>query len=112
MVRSRLAKLSNWKGCLPLAEERADLIPYHATRMVANDAFGVQQYENFLVHRWNHVLPQIKTMLRRGAKIVMTSRDYIYNNARNDLKESAFPLLRESQVVIHVHDLSLEEIRQ
>jgi hypothetical protein len=68
--------------------------------------------KNFLVHRWNHVLPQIKTMLRKGAKIVMTSRDYIYNSARNDLKESAFPLLKESQVVIDVHDLSLVEKRQ
>ncbi len=48
-------------------------------------------------------------MLRKGARIVMTSRDYIYNRARNDLKESAFPLLRESQVVIDVHDLSADE---
>lgn len=77
-----------------------------------DDAFGVTQYEDFLVHRWNHVLPQIKTMLRKGAKIVMTSRDYIYNRARKDLKESAFPLLKESQVVIDVHDLSAEEKRQ
>jgi hypothetical protein len=77
-----------------------------------DDAFGVTQYEGFLVHRWNHVLPQIKTMLRKGAKIVMTSRDYIYNRARNDLKESAFPLLKESQVVIDVHDLSAHERRQ
>lgn len=77
-----------------------------------DDAFGVQQYEDFLVHGWNHVLPQVKTMLRKGAKIVMTSRDYIYNSARHDLKESAFPLLQESQVVIDVHDLSLEEKRQ
>jgi hypothetical protein len=77
-----------------------------------DDAFGVQQYEDFLVHGWNHVLPQVKTMLRKGAKIVMTSRDYIYNSARHDLKESAFPLLKESQVVIDVHDLSLEEKRQ
>lgn len=77
-----------------------------------DDAFGVQQYEDFLVHGWNHVLPQIKTMLRKGAKIVMTSRDYIYNSARKDLKESAFPLLKESQVVIDVHDLSLEEKQQ
>src|ERR1700733_6383474 len=60
-----------------------------------DDAFGVTQYEEFLVHRWNHVLPQITTMLRKGAKIVMTSRDYIYNRARKDLKESAFPLLKE-----------------
>jgi hypothetical protein len=51
-------------------------------------------------------------MLRGGAKIVMTSRDYIYNRARHDLKEGAFPLLRESQVVIDVHDLTAEEKQQ
>lgn len=77
-----------------------------------DDAFGVTQYEDFLVHRWNHILPQIKPMLRKGAKIVMTSRDYIYKRARKDLKESAFPLLKESQVVIDVHDLSADEKRQ
>lgn len=77
-----------------------------------DDAFGVTQYEDFLVRRWNHILPQIRPMLRRGAKIVMTSRDYIYNRARKDLKESAFPLLKESQVVIDVHDLSADEKRQ
>lgn len=77
-----------------------------------DDAFGVAQYEAFLVHGWNHILPQIKTMLRKGAKIVMTSRDYIYNRARKDLKEGAFPLLKESQVVIDVHDLSGDEKRQ
>jgi hypothetical protein len=42
----------------------------------------------------------------------MTSRDYIYKRARNDLKEGAFPLLRESQVVIDVHDLTSEEKEQ
>lgn len=77
-----------------------------------DDAFGVTQYEDYLVRRWNHILPQIRPMLRKGAKIVMTSRDYIYNRARNDLKESAFPLLKESQVVIDVHDLSDDEKKQ
>ena len=77
-----------------------------------DDAFGVTQYEGSLVYRWNHVLPQIRPMLRQGAKIVMTSRDYIYKRARKELKESAFPLLNESQVVIDVHDLSDEEKRQ
>ena len=77
-----------------------------------DDAFGVQQYEDFLVHRWNHVLSQVKTMLDKGAKIVMTSRDYIYNSARQDLKEGAFPLLRESTVVIDLQALSQEEKRQ
>jgi hypothetical protein len=77
-----------------------------------DDAFGVTQYESDLVRGWNHILPQIRTMLRKGAKIVMTSRDYIYNRARKDLKEGAFPLMRESQVVIDVHDLTADEKRQ
>jgi energy-coupling factor transporter ATP-binding protein EcfA2 len=74
-----------------------------------DDAFGVTQYEEPMVRRWNHILPQIRPMLRKGAKIVMTSRDYIYNRVRKDLKESAFPLLSESQVVIDVQDLTGEE---
>jgi hypothetical protein len=77
-----------------------------------DDAFGVTQYESPLVHGWNHCLVHVKTMLRQGAKIVMTSRDYIYNRARHDLKSSAFPLLSESQVVIDVHDLADLEKQQ
>lgn len=77
-----------------------------------DDAFGVTQYESFLVYGWNRALPMVKTMLRKGAKIVLTSRDYIYRRARNELKEGAFPLLRESQVVIDVHDLTAEEKQQ
>jgi hypothetical protein len=77
-----------------------------------DDAFGVMQYESYLVHRWNHALQQVKAMLRQGVKVVMTSRDYIYRRARNDLKEGAFPLLRESQVVIDVQDLTAEERQQ
>src|SRR3546814_9418262 len=42
----------------------------------------------------------------------MTSRDYIYNRARRDLKQDAFPLLSESQVVIDVRDISTDEKRQ
>lgn len=77
-----------------------------------DDAFGVTQYDDSLVRGWNHVLPQIESMLHGGTKIVMTSRDYIYNRARNHLKESAFPRLSERQVVIDVHDLSIDEKRQ
>lgn len=77
-----------------------------------DDAFGVTQYESTLVHQWNHCILQVKAMLRNGARIVMTSRDYIYNAARADLKEGAFPLFRESQVVIDLHELTLIEKRQ
>ena len=77
-----------------------------------DDAFGIMQYESSLAHSWNHILPQVRTMLRQGAKIVMTSRDYIYRRARRDLKEGAFPLFNESQVVIDVHNLSIQEKEQ
>jgi hypothetical protein len=77
-----------------------------------DDAFGVTQYESELVHGWNHILVQVRAMLRQGAKIVMTSRDYIYNRARHDLKESSFPILSESKVVIDVHELTDLERQQ
>ena len=68
-----------------------------------DDAFGVTQYEESLVYGWNRILPRIQAMVDKGAKVVLTSRDYIYSQARNALKESTFPLLKESQVVIDVH---------
>jgi len=80
--------------------------------MWIDDAFGVTQYESDLVSGWNHILMQVKSMLRQGVKIVMTSRNYIYRRARADLKDSAFPLFNESQVVIDVHELKTTEKEQ
>lgn len=77
-----------------------------------DDAFGVTQYESDLVSGWNHILNEVKTILRQGNRVVMTSRDYIYNRARKVLKEDIFPLFHESQVVINVHDLTGDERRQ
>lgn len=77
-----------------------------------DDAFGVTQYDQSLVNRWNQILPRFHAMLRNKATIVMTSRDYIYNRAREQLKVTAFPLLKESKVVIDVHELSDQEKEQ
>lgn len=77
-----------------------------------DDAFGVTQYESTLSNRWNQAMPKIVAMLDKGAKIVMTSRDYIFNDAKKDLKKGAFPLLHESQVVIDVQKLTITEKRQ
>lgn len=77
-----------------------------------DDAFGIMQYEPSLAYAWNRVIPQVKPMLQRGAKVVMTSRDYIYARARQDLKHGAFPLFNESQVVIDVHELTAREREQ
>lgn len=77
-----------------------------------DDAFGVTQYEASLSREWNHALSKIKAIIANGGKIVMTSRDYIYNAARKDLKTNAFPLLQESQVVIDLHELTSGEKEQ
>ncbi len=112
-----MAAADKWKSAVLKLEDPAKVVEHwnvdEPTQFFwVDDAFGVTQYESSLVHSWNHVLPQIKTMLRKGAKIVMTSRDYIYNRARRELKDGAFPLLNESQVVIDVHDLSDVEKQQ
>jgi energy-coupling factor transporter ATP-binding protein EcfA2 len=112
-----MAAIDNWNASILKLDDPKNTIehwnPSETTQFFwIDDAFGVSQYEIHLVHSWNHILPQMNSMLRKGAKIVMTSRDYIYHRARKDLKESAFPLLQERQVVIDVHDLSTDEKRQ
>ncbi|WP_423213169.1 hypothetical protein [Paraburkholderia ginsengiterrae] len=50
--------------------------------------------------------------MRRGAKVAFTSRDYIYQAAKRFLEQPALPVLQESQVVIHVEQLSKGEKEQ
>lgn len=77
-----------------------------------DDAFGVTRYESSLVQRWNQAMLHVKAMLKKNVRIVMTSRDYIYEAARKELKISAFPLFNESMVVIDVKALTDDEKRQ
>jgi energy-coupling factor transporter ATP-binding protein EcfA2 len=77
-----------------------------------DDAFGVTQYESQLALDWNRIFSKLRAMIDAGARIVLTSRDYIYRRAKQDLKESAFPVMRESQVVVNVQDITKEEPRQ
>ena len=77
-----------------------------------DDAFGVTQYESALAFGWNRIFAKVRAMIDAGARVVLTSRDISYRRAKQDLKESAFPLMRESQVVVDVQDISKEERRQ
>jgi hypothetical protein len=77
-----------------------------------DDAFGPNQYDRDLAMGWNAALPHLKAAVRKGSRIVFTSRDYVYRSAKRDLKESAFPLLVDSQVVINVQKLSKAEREQ
>ena len=112
-----MAALDSWNAPTLVLREPAEVIDHWNTNQTTqffwiDDAFGVTQQDDALVDRWSRAWPHIRTMVRRGAKIVLTSRDYIYNRVRDRLNESAFPLLNESQVVIDVHELSEDERRQ
>ena len=112
-----MAALDQWNSLVLKLDEPKDIIdhwnPNEPSQFIwVDDAFGVTQYEDSLVREWNRILTNVRTMLSKGSKIVLTSRDYIYNRARNDLKANAFPLLNESQVVIDVRDLTMNERRQ
>jgi len=77
-----------------------------------DDAFGATQFDWMSAANWNRVFPHIQAAIRRGAKVLFTSRDYIYRSARQLLKETALPVIRESQVVIQVEELTKEEREQ
>jgi hypothetical protein len=71
-----------------------------------DDAFGETQYQRARVDGWNSRLKLIRAAVKAGARVLMTSRNYIWNAAQRDLKLSEFPLLTNSQVIIDVQGLS------
>jgi hypothetical protein len=83
--------------------------PHEKQFFWVDDAFGTTQLD---WHEWSATFPHIRAAIRRGAKFVFTSRDYIYKNARNFLKESALPVIQDSQVIIRVEQLSKDEREQ
>lgn len=77
-----------------------------------DDAFGATQYQRDYVDEWNSVFAHMTAAVKKGARVLFTSRNYIYKAARSDLKTTAFPLLENSQVIINVHQLSKNEKQQ
>ena len=77
-----------------------------------DDSFGATQYDYAAANAWNRATPQIAAALRGGARLVLTSRDYIYAAARADLKLGAFPLIEEATVIIEVEAFTREEREQ
>lgn len=74
-----------------------------------DDAFGATQYDANRVNEWNQLLPKLRAAIKSGARVVFTSRDYIFSAAKRDLKISAFELFDDSRVVIQVENLTDSE---
>jgi hypothetical protein len=119
MIASALAMAAgdNW-GCATIKTDSPTEFARHWNPNRANqffwidDAFGTTQYQAYLVDEWNRALPQIAVALRRGAKFVLTSRDYIWSDAQQDLKLRDLTALEDHQVVVDVHDLTLADREQ
>lgn len=77
-----------------------------------DDAWGNTQYQRQTAEQWNQVFPLMQGAIQRGTRFLITSRDYIWNAAQRDLKLQAIPVLRRSQVVINVQELSTQERAQ
>jgi energy-coupling factor transporter ATP-binding protein EcfA2 len=74
-----------------------------------DDAFGSIQYAPELTDRWNKVFQTIKAAIKRKNRFILTSRTYIWRQARADLKSSAFPAMQNGSVVVDVEKLTEPE---
>ncbi len=112
-----LAAADNW-GCLTVKTRTASELVEHwnphepGQFFWVDDAFGAVRHEEQLTCDWARSMPHVMTAMSKGARVVLTSRSYIYQEARPLLKEYAYPRLREQQVLVDVEDLTLDERKQ
>lgn len=107
----------NWSSMLIKARTSEELVqrwnPHEKNQLFwIDDAFGVVKYEERLATDWARDLPHVMSAIKCGAKVVLTSRSYIYSDARPMLKSYAYPLLAEQQVAVEVADISRSERHQ
>lgn len=109
-----IAAADQWK-CIPVFAAHPNDFKSHWNPDEPNqffwvdDAFGQTQFDSSLVEGWNRLFPHLTAAIRKGTKVLFTSRTYIYQAARRELKEAAFPLIRSTHVLIEVENLKLQE---
>ena len=112
-----LAAADNW-GCATVKARSASELVAHWNPHEPNqffwvdDAFGDVRHNEQLTQDWARSMQHVMAAINKGAKVVLTSRGYIYHEARRLLKEYAYPLLREQKVIVDVEDLTLDERKQ
>lgn len=111
-----MGALDEW-GCSTIKIRDADdfvqhFNPNEKQLFWVDDAFGPTQIDFGSATNWSRTFPHVNAAIHKGAKVIFTSRDYVYKSAKRYLKESALPVMKESQVVIHVENLSKEEREQ
>ncbi|MEV4545242.1 AAA family ATPase [Micromonospora echinaurantiaca] len=112
-----ISAADNWSTPLMRARTSGELMqhwnPNEPNQIFwVDDAFGVVRHEERLTFDWARDLPLIMSAIKGSAKIVLTSRSYIYSEARPMLKTYAYPLLTEQQITVDVSDISRAERHQ
>lgn len=105
---SDIWKCSTIKATSPENLERR-LDPSGGQFFWIDDAWGSTQYQRDRTEAWNQVFPLMQGAMKRGTRFLITSRDYVWQSARKELKLQALPVLTKSQVIINVHELTVEE---
>ncbi|MFG2409086.1 hypothetical protein ACGFR8_33020 [Streptomyces brevispora] len=107
----------NW-GCVNIKPRTSeDLVqrwnPHEKDQFFwVDDAFGAVRHERHLTDGWVRDLPYVMSAVKGGARVVLTSRSYVYNEARPFLKTYAYPLLHEKEVTVDVSNVTREERQQ
>jgi hypothetical protein len=111
-----LAAADNW-GCSTIKARTASELVSHwnpnepGQFFWVDDAFGTIRHDERLTSDWSRSMEHVMSAISRGAKVVLTSRSYIYHDARPVLKEYAYPQLSE-RIVVDAADLTPDERRQ
>jgi hypothetical protein len=71
-----------------------------------DDAFGSNHCDFSRVQEWNQRLPELKAAIHLGARVVFTSRSYIFRAAQSRLNTHKFELLNDSRVTIEIENFS------
>ncbi|CAN7550581.1 restriction endonuclease [Duganella sp. LjRoot269] len=74
-----------------------------------DDAFGSNHCDFNRVNEWNQRLPQLKAAIHQNARVIFTSRTYIFKAAQSRFNSHKFDLLTDNRVTIEVEKLSESE---
>ena len=111
-----MGALDEW-GCSTVKARDADdfvkhFNPNEKQLFWVDDAFGPTQLDWSSAVNWSRTFPHVNAAIHKGTKVIFTSRDYVFRAARRHLKESALPIMKGAQVVIHVENLTTDEREQ
>ncbi len=77
-----------------------------------DDIFGETTLDDVLLRSWSSCLTRIDAAVRSGAKVVVSTRDYILRAAEQRLKDDKVRLLRDASVRVNVDNLQHAERSQ